>query len=49
LRIVGLGLLGCTPYSVWMAVKVSEGYPTASFFGGRVKVKAGNLIPEYIT
>jgi hypothetical protein len=37
-----------------MAVKVSEGYPTTSFFGGRVKVervcftyKAGNLIPEY--
>jgi hypothetical protein len=37
-----------------MAVKVSEIYPTASFFGNRLKVKrvyftykAGNLIPEY--
>lgn len=37
-----------------MAVKVSEGYPIASFFGGRVKVKrvcftykAKNLIPKY--
>jgi hypothetical protein len=39
---------------MWIAVKVSEGYPTASSFGSRVKVKrvcliykAGNLIPEY--
>jgi hypothetical protein len=37
-----------------MAVKVSEGYLTASFFGGRVEVKrvcftykTGNLIAEY--
>jgi hypothetical protein len=39
---------------VWLAVNISEGYLTASFFGGRVKVKrvfftykVGNLIPEY--
>jgi len=39
---------------VWTAVKVSEDYPTASSFGGRVKVKrvcfiykARNLILEY--
>jgi hypothetical protein len=54
-ELYGLGFLGCTPYGMWMAVKVSEGSPTVSFFGGRVKVKrvcftykAGNLIPEYI-
>lgn len=42
------------PYSVWMAVEVSDGYPIANFFGGKLKVKtscftykAGNLISEY--